>query len=104
MQLKMADMLTEINLGLLGCLHVGRLKDRGILQPEMISIIKRNSTGKALDIARKCRDMLGGNGISDEYHIIRHVMNLESVNTYEGTHDVHALILGRAITGLQAFK
>ena len=104
MQLKMADMLTEINLAMLACVQVGRLKDRGVVQPEMISLIKRNSAGKALEIARKCRDMLGGNGISDEYHIIRHVMNLESVNTYEGTHDVHALILGRAITGLQAFK
>ncbi len=103
-QLKLADMLTDINLGLLGCLQVGRLKDSGQLVPEMVSVIKRNSAGKALEIARKCRDMLGGNGISDEYHIIRHVMNLESVNTYEGTHDIHALILGRAITGLQSFK
>lgn len=103
-QLKLADMLTDINLGLLGCLQVGRLKDKGQLVPEMVSVIKRNSAGKALEIARKCRDMLGGNGISDEYHIIRHVMNLESVNTYEGTHDIHALILGRAITGIQSFK
>lgn len=103
-QLKLADMLTDINLGMLGCLQVGRLKDKGQLVPEMVSVIKRNSAGKALEIARKCRDMLGGNGISDEYHIIRHVMNLESVNTYEGTHDIHALILGRAITGLQSFK
>ncbi|KAJ6217747.1 hypothetical protein RDWZM_008904 [Blomia tropicalis] len=103
-QLKLADMLTEINIGLLACLQVGRIKDEGQLSPEVISVIKRNSAGKAIEIARKCRDMLGGNGISDEYHIIRHVMNLESVNTYEGTHDIHALILGRAITGLQAFK
>lgn len=103
-QLKLADMLTDINLGMLGCLQVGRLKDKGQLVPEMVSVIKRNSAGKSLEIARKCRDMLGGNGISDEYHIIRHVMNLESVNTYEGTHDIHALILGRAITGLQSFK
>lgn len=102
-QKKMADALTEISLGLLGCLQVGRLKDEGKATPEMISLLKRNSCGKALDIARQSRDMLGGNGICDEYHIIRHVMNLESVNTYEGTHDIHALILGRAITGLQAF-
>lgn len=103
MQKKMADMSTEISLGLQACLQVGRLKDEGKVAPEMISMIKRNSCGKALDIARLARDMLGGNGISDEYHIIRHVMNLEAVNTYEGTHDIHALILGRAITGLQAF-
>jgi len=103
MQKKMADMLTEISLGLQSCVQVGRLKDQGRATPEMISLIKRNSCGKALDIARHARDMLGGNGISDEYHIIRHVMNLEAVNTYEGTHDIHALILGRAITGLQAF-
>ncbi|XP_043210068.1 glutaryl-CoA dehydrogenase, mitochondrial-like [Amphibalanus amphitrite] len=102
-QKKMADALTEINVGLMACLQVGRLKDQGLAAPEMISLIKRNSCGKALDIARQCRDMLGGNGISDEYHIIRHCMNLEAVNTYEGTHDIHALILGRAITGLQAF-
>ncbi|KAL5015730.1 hypothetical protein ScPMuIL_005319 [Solemya velum] len=102
-QKKMADMLTEISLGLQSCLQVGRLKDQGRVHPEMISMIKRNSCGKSLDIARAARDMLGGNGISDEYHIIRHVMNLEAVNTYEGTHDIHALILGRAITGLQAF-
>lgn len=102
-QKKMADMLTEISIGLQACLQVGRLKDEGKATPEMISMIKRNSCGKALDIARVARDMLGGNGISDEYHIIRHVMNLEAVNTYEGTHDIHALILGRAITGLQAF-
>ncbi|KAL8582119.1 hypothetical protein ACOMHN_004039 [Nucella lapillus] len=102
-QKKMADMLTEISLGLQSCVQVGRLKDQGLATPEMISLIKRNSCGKSLDIARLARDMLGGNGIVDEYHIIRHVMNLESVNTYEGTHDIHALILGRAITGLQAF-
>ncbi|XP_059179177.1 glutaryl-CoA dehydrogenase, mitochondrial-like [Physella acuta] len=102
-QKKMADMLTEISLGLFGCLQVGRLKDKGLATPEMISLLKRNNCGKSLDIARQARDMLGGNGISDEYHVIRHVMNLEAVNTYEGTHDIHALILGRAITGLQAF-
>ncbi|GIZ01488.1 glutaryl-CoA dehydrogenase, mitochondrial [Caerostris extrusa] len=103
-QKKLADMLTEISIGLHACLQVGRLKDEGKTTPEMISLVKRNSCGKALDIARAARDMLGGNGISDEYHVIRHLMNLEAVNTYEGTHDVHALILGRAITGLQAFK
>ncbi|XP_049781936.1 glutaryl-CoA dehydrogenase, mitochondrial-like isoform X1 [Schistocerca cancellata] len=103
-QKKLADMLTEISIGLQACLHVGRLKDKNLCTPEMISILKRNSCGKALDIARTARDMLGGNGISDEYHIIRHVLNLESVNTYEGTHDIHALILGRAITGIQAFS
>lgn len=103
MQKKMADMLTDIALGLQGCIQVGRLKDKGLVHPDMISLIKRNSCGKALDIARSARDMLGGNGISDEYHIIRHVMNLEAVNTYEGTHDIHALILGRAITGIPAF-
>ncbi|XP_054764557.2 glutaryl-CoA dehydrogenase, mitochondrial-like [Lytechinus pictus] len=103
MQKKMADMLTEISLGLQSCIQVGRLKDEGKATPEMISLIKRNSCGKALDIARVSRDMLGGNGICDEYHVIRHVMNLEAVNTYEGTHDIHALILGRAITGLQSF-
>lgn len=102
-QKKMADMTTEISLGLLAALQVGRLIDSGKFSPEMISLIKRNNAGKALDIARTARDMLGGNGVSDEYHIIRHVMNLESVNTYEGTHDIHALILGRAITGLSAF-
>lgn len=102
-QKKMADMSTEISLGLLACLQVGRLKDKHLHTPEMISILKRNNSGKALDIARMARDMLGGNGISDEYHIIRHVMNLEAVNTYEGTHDIHALILGRAITGIGAF-
>lgn len=103
MQKKMADMITDISLGLQGCIQVGRLKDRGLAAPDMISLIKRNSCGKALEIARNARDMLGGNGISDEYHIIRHVMNLEAVNTYEGTHDIHALILGRAITGIPAF-
>ncbi|GFS00754.1 glutaryl-CoA dehydrogenase, mitochondrial-like [Elysia marginata] len=102
-QKKLADMLTDISLGLFGCLQVGRLKDSGMATPEMISLLKRNNCGKALDISRLARDMLGGNGISDEYHVIRHVMNLEAVNTYEGTHDIHALILGRAITGLQAF-
>jgi len=103
MQKKMADAVTEIALGLHGSLQIGRLSDAGKLAPEMISILKRNNCGKALDIARTCRDMLGGNGISDEYHVIRHVMNLEAVNTYEGTHDIHALIIGRGITGLQAF-
>lgn len=103
-QKKLADMTVEIALGLQACLRVGRLIDEGKSAPEMISLIKRNSAGKALDIARVARDMHGGNGISDEYHVIRHVMNLESVNTYEGTHDIHALILGRAITGIQAFK
>ena len=102
-QKKLADMQTEITLGLQACLRVGRLKDEGTATPEMISLIKRNNCGKALDIARVSRDMHGGNGISDEYHVIRHVMNLEAVNTYEGTHDIHALILGRAQTGLQAF-
>ena len=102
-QKKLADMQTEISIGLQACLRVGRLKDDDKATPEMISIIKRNSSGKALDIARAARDMHGGNGISDEYHVIRHVMNLEAVNTYEGTHDVHALILGRAQTGIQAF-
>ena len=102
-QKKLADMQTEISIALLSCLQAGRLMDAGNLAPEAISLIKRNSCGKALDIARQARDMHGGNGISDEFHIIRHVMNLEAVNTYEGTHDVHALILGRAQTGLQAF-
>ena len=102
-QKKLADMQTEIAIGLQACLRVGRLKDAGHAQPEMISLIKRNNCGKALDIARVARDMHGGNGVSDEYHVIRHVMNLEAVNTYEGTHDVHALILGRAMTGIQAF-
>jgi glutaryl-CoA dehydrogenase len=103
-QLKLANMMTEITLGMQSVLRVGRLMDDGKVTPEMISLVKRNSTGKALEIARHARDMHGGNGISDEYHVIRHVMNLESVNTYEGTHDIHALILGRAQTGLQAFS
>ena len=102
-QKKLADMQTEIALGLQACLRVGRLMDEDRAVPEMISLIKRNSCGKALDIARMARDMHGGNGIHDEYHVIRHMINLETVNTYEGTHDVHALILGRAQTGLQAF-
>lgn len=102
-QKKLADMQTEIAMGLQGCLRVGRLMDEGRAAPEMVSLIKRNSCGKALDIARLARDMHGGNGIHDEYHVIRHMINLETVNTYEGTHDVHALILGRAQTGLQAF-
>ena len=103
-QKKLADMQTEIALGLQAVLRVGRLMDRGGWDPTMISLVKRNNCGKALDIARAARDMHGGNGIADEYHVIRHVMNLEAVNTYEGTHDVHALILGRAQTGLQAFS
>ena len=102
-QKKLADMQTEITLGLQGCLRMGRLLDEDRLAVENISLLKRNNCGKALDIARMARDMHGGNGISDEYHVIRHVMNLETVNTYEGTHDIHALILGRAQTGLQAF-
>ena len=102
-QKKLADMQTEISIGLQATLRVGRLLDCDEAAPEMISLIKRNSCGKALDIARVARDMHGGNGISDEYHVIRHVMNLEAVNTYEGTHDVHALILGRAQTGIRAF-
>ncbi len=102
-QLKMANMLTEISLGLQACLRVGRLLDEANAAPEMISIIKRNNCGKALDIARWARDMHGGNGISEDFQVIRHMVNLETVNTYEGTHDIHALILGRAITGLQAF-
>ena len=102
-QLKLADMQTEITLGLQAALRVGRLLDDGNCPPENISIIKRNNCGKALSIARLARDMHGGNGISEEYHVMRHLMNLETVNTYEGTHDVHALILGRAQTGLQAF-
>jgi len=102
-QKKLADMETEITLGLQAVLRVGRLFDEGKAAPEMISLVKRNNCGKSLDIARMSRDMHGGNGIVDEYHVIRHVMNLETVNTYEGTHDVHALILGRAITGLNAF-
>jgi glutaryl-CoA dehydrogenase len=102
-QKKLADMQTEITLGLQACLRLGRLKDEGRAAPEAISMLKRNSCGKSLDIARVARDMHGGNGVSDEYHVIRHVMNLEAVNTYEGTHDIHALILGRAQTGIQAF-
>ena len=102
-QKKLADMQTEITLGLQGALRLGRLMEEGRAAPEMISLMKRNNCGKALDVARVSRDMHGGNGISDEYHVIRHVMNLEAVNTYEGTHDVHALILGRAQTGLSAF-
>lgn len=102
-QLKLADMATEIALGLQGSLRVGRLMDEGRFAPEMISIVKRNNVGKALNMARAARDMHGGNGISEEYQVMRHMVNLESVNTYEGTHDVHALILGRAITGLPAF-
>ena len=102
-QKKLADMQTEITLGLHSALRLGRLFDQNKMVPEMISILKRNNCGKALDIARMARDMHGGNGVSDEYHVIRHCMNLEAVNTYEGTHDVHALILGRAQTGLQAF-
>ena len=102
-QKKLVDMQTEITLGLNACLRLGRLKDEGRASPEMVSLLKRNNAGKALDIARMARDMLGGNGISDEYHVIRHVMNLEAVNTYEGTHDIHALILGRAQTGIAAF-
>jgi glutaryl-CoA dehydrogenase len=100
----LADMQTEITLGLLGCLRLGRLKDDGKAAPEITSIMKRNSCGKALDIARLARDMHGGNGIVDEFHVIRHLLNLETVNTYEGTHDVHALILGRAQTGISAFS
>jgi glutaryl-CoA dehydrogenase len=102
-QKKLADMQTEITLGLHAVLRLGRLLDAHQAAPEMISLLKRNNCGKALDIARMARDMHGGNGIVDEYHVIRHVMNLETVNTYEGTHDVHALILGRAQTGLSAF-
>ena len=102
-QVKLANMLTEISLGLQASLRVGRLLDEAQAAPEMISIIKRNNCGKALEIARMSRDMHGGNGISEEYQIMRHMVNLETVNTYEGTNDVHALIIGRAITGLQAF-
>ena len=102
-QKKLADMQTDISLGLQGCLRAGRLKDDGALAPELISMLKRNNCGKALDIARTARDMHGGNGISDEYPVFRHLCNLESVNTYEGTHDIHALILGRAQTGIAAF-
>ena len=102
-QKKLADMQTEIAVGLQACLRVGRLKAEGRATPEMVSLIKRNSCGKALDIARASRDMHGGNGVSDQYGVIRHLLNLEAVNTYEGTHDIHALILGRAQTGIQAF-
>jgi len=103
-QMKLAEMSTEITLGLHAALQVGRLKQNGQAAPEMISMIKRNNCGKSLNIARVARDMLGGNGISDEYHVIRHMMNLEAVNTYEGTHDIHGLILGRAITGFPSFE
>ena len=103
-QKKLADMQTEITLGLQGCLRLGRMKDEGSATPEITSILKRNSCGKALDIARTARDMLGGNGIFDEFGVIRHLVNLEVVNTYEGTHDIHALILGRAMTGIAAFN
>jgi len=103
-QKKLADMQTEIALALQGCLRLGRMKDEGIASPEITSIMKRNSCGKSLDIARMARDMHGGNGISDEYGVVRHMLNLEVVNTYEGTHDIHALILGRAQTGIQAFS
>jgi glutaryl-CoA dehydrogenase len=102
-QKKLADMQTEIAIGLQACLRAGRLKDEGRCPPELISLIKRNSTGKSIEIARVARDMHGGNGVSDEFHVIRHVLNLEAVNTYEGTHDIHALILGRAQTDIQAF-
>jgi glutaryl-CoA dehydrogenase len=103
-QKKLADMQTEITLGLQGCLQMGRLMDADNCPVELVSLMKRNNCGKSLDIARVARDMHGGNGVSDEYHVIRHMMNLEAVNTYEGTHDVHALILGRAQTGIQAFN
>ena len=103
-QKKLADMQTEVTLALQGCLRLGRMKDEHIASPEITSIMKRNSCGKALDIARMARDMHGGNGISDEYGVVRHMLNLEVVNTYEGTHDIHALILGRAQTGIQAFS
>jgi glutaryl-CoA dehydrogenase len=103
-QLKLANMMTEITVGLQAVLRVGRLLDEGRGVPEMVSLVKRNSCGKALEIARVARDMHGGNGIADEFHVIRHMINLETVNTYEGTHDIHALILGRAQTGIQAFS
>jgi len=102
-QKKLADMQTEITLGLLGALHLSRLRDAGKATPEMVSLLKRNCAGKALEVARMARDMHGGNGISDEYHVIRHLMNMETVNTLEGTHDIHALTLGRAQTGISAF-
>ncbi len=103
-QKKLADMQSEITLGLLACLHLSRLREQGKATPEMVSLLKRNSTGKSLEIARTARDMLGGNGISDEFHVIRHLLNLETVNTLEGTHDIHALLLGRAQTGISAFN
>jgi glutaryl-CoA dehydrogenase len=103
-QKKLADMQTEIAIGLLACLHLSRLREQGRASPEMVSLLKRNSTGKALEISRVARDMLGGNGISDEFHVIRHLLNLETVNTLEGTHDIHALVLGRAQTGISAFN
>lgn len=102
-QKKLADMQTEISIGLQACLRAGRQLDAGSCPPELISLIKRNSCGKALEIARMSRDMHGGNGIAESFHVIRHVLNLETVNTYEGTHDIHALILGRAQTGIPAF-
>ena len=102
-QKKLADMQTEISLGLQGSLHLGRMLENGTAAPELISLMKRNNCGKALTVARDARDMHGGNGISDGFGVMRHMINLETVNTYEGTHDVHALILGRAQTGLQAF-
>ena len=102
-QVKLADMITEITLGLHSVTRVGRLLDQSNSTPDMISLIKRNNCGKSLQIARTARDLLGGNGISDEYHIMRHMMNLEAVNTYEGTHDIHGLILGKSITGYSAF-
>ncbi|MBI2294779.1 MAG: acyl-CoA dehydrogenase [Betaproteobacteria bacterium] len=103
-QKKLADMQTEIAIGLLACLHLSRLREQGRATPEMVSLLKRNSTGKALEIARLARDMLGANGVSDEFHVIRHLLNLETVNTLEGTHDIHALVLGRAQTGISAFS
>jgi len=103
-QKKLVDMQTEITIGLQAVLQLGRMMDNGTATPDAISLLKRNNCGKALDIARVARDMHGGNGIADEYHVIRHVMNLEAVNTYEGTHDVHALILGRGQTGIAAFS
>jgi glutaryl-CoA dehydrogenase len=103
-QKKLADMQTEVSLGLLACLHLSRMRDLGKASPEMVSLLKRNCAGKALEIARNARDMHGGNGIADTYHVIRHLMNLETVNTLEGTHDIHALVLGRAQTGISAFN
>jgi glutaryl-CoA dehydrogenase len=102
-QKKLADMQTEISLGLEACLRISRMREEGTVTPEAISLVKRNATGKALEIARTARDMHGGNGIVDEYHVIRHMLNMETINTLEGTHDIHALILGRAQTGIQAF-